>query len=291
MPPFIHYREILRTAAGRGTCAPTFECAWGSLDFFEGLFDACREANAPAILLVWPGFIKKFGFRPYVKFVEAMAEAHGIPAAMHIDHAKDPLDARAAIDAGFSSVMIDVEEYEFEEAIRRTRDIVEYAHARNALVEASFTSIGREHGGGAGDRPDETTRPEDAARFVKETGVDIFAPAVGNLHGCVGFTMPLDWNLVEAIGEAVPVPLALHGGSGLTIPDVARAARHGFRKLNLYTAMHHSYGEAVKKRICENPEDKWPKWAEAGRTAVRDVVKRYLAELQWADALSEIGGK
>lgn len=283
-----HYREILRMAESRGTCIATIDCGWGHLEFLEAVLNTAKKHNAPAAILCWGGFVKAIGFAAYTNLVDAMATRLGVPATLHLDHSHDPDEIKAAIDGGFTSVMYDVEDYEFEEAISRAKALVEYAHSKGAIVESSFSSIGREHGGGAADRPEEVTDPAQAARFVEETGVDIFSPAVGNLHGCVDMTMPLDWNVIEAISGAVDVPLALHGGSGVAIKDVARAAGCGFRKLNLYTKLQHVYSAAVRAHLAKRPDDPWTKWAAAGRAALEAAVEPYFTGLNLVGSAADL---
>lgn len=272
----MRFRDLLELAAARGICVPAFDSGAGRPEFVRAVLEVCRRHESAALFISWTGSAKRFGFRAIVALVRALASETGVPAALHLDHANEEADIRAAIEAGFGSVMFDGAPLDLEENVKRTRAVVEHAHASGVAVEASLGTIGRER---SGEGAQELTDPARASQFVEETGIDILAPSVGNRHGCRGHTVPLDWALIEELGRRVRIPMALHGGSGVAIEDVRRAAGHGFRKLNLATMLHGTYSEAVKAHIRDNPDHGWGRWANAGQKALETVVERYVTEL------------
>jgi fructose-bisphosphate aldolase class II len=190
--------------------------------------------------------------------------------------AAEEADVQAAIAGGFLDVMFDASRSSLAENVGRTREVVAYAHAHGVSVEAAFGAIGRE---GASAEGKELTDPGLAARFVEETGVDLLTPSVGNRHGCRGFTVPLDWDLMKELRARIPVPMVLHGGSGIAVEDMSQAGGLGFHKVNVATVLHGAYNGAVKGYIQEHPEHGWFRWTQAGREAVRSVVERYVTGL------------
>lgn len=266
----------MKIAEERRICVPAFDAGVGRPEFVQAVLEVCGRHNAVALFLAGPWPAKRFGFSALACMVRELAAQAGVPAVLHLDHGTEEADILAAIDAGFSSVMFDAGELSFEENAARTRSCVELGHGRGVAVEGELGAIGRE---GSGKGKTEQTDPALAAQFVDETGVDVFTPSVGNRHGCVGFTVPLNWELIASMHEKVKIPMALHGGSGVAIEDVRRIADFGFRKLNLATMLHAEYSRAVKDYIAKNPEHGWGRWAAAGRRTLESIVERYVTEL------------
>jgi len=283
----VHYREILNIAAARNTCAPTFDCAEGHLELVRGILEASKRHNSPAIFLTWGGFVRWMGFKAYVELVDAMAKKAGVPFTMFLDHSHDENEIKEAVKGGFTAVMFDVEKYGFEEGAKKTKALVKWVHSKGAIVESSFSSIGREHADGTADKMEITT-PEQAVKFVEATGTDMLCPAVGNQHGVTTHTMPLNWPLMESLAQVVKIPMVLHGGSGVAIEDITKAARLGFRKINLFTRMHSMVGQAMLDCAKEHPKDLWLKWAGAGKATVETFVEKYLTGLKWDDSLKDL---
>jgi len=283
-PGLVPLGEILRLAEERAVCVPAFDWGFGRPEFFEGILAAARELAAPAVFLVWAGSCRRYGFRALVEMLTRAASRAGAKVALHLDHADAEEDALEAVEAGFGSAMFDGAELPFEENVARTRALVAQVHARGALVEGSLGGIGRE---GVRSEAHSPTDPEAAARFVNLTGVDILAPSVGNRHGCRGFTVPLDWSLMERLRASVPMPMALHGGSGIELADVARAASFGFRKLNLVTKLQSAYDGAFAS-AARGPGG-WREWSAAGARAVEAIARQYLDALGLAGLAEALG--
>jgi len=273
---FFPLKAMMAMAQARGVCIPAFDIGGGRLEFIQAVLQVARAEEAPALFICYVGSARQTGFRPLVAMVRALAEEAGVPAALQLDHAAEEADVRAAVAGGFLDIMFDASRSGLEENVHRTSEVVAHAHAHGVSVEAAFGAMGRE---GGGQQVEERTDPALAARFVEETGIDFLTPSVGNRHGCRGFTVPLDWELMRALSVRVSVPMALHGGSGIAVEDMARAGSLGFHKVNVATVLHATYSEAVKGYIQEHPEHGWFRWVAAGREAVRTVVERYVTGL------------
>lgn len=182
-------------------------------------------------------------------YAQVRAQGIGVPVVLHLDHTKDFERIKAAIEAGFTSVMIDASEYPLEENIRLSRAVVEYAHARGVSVEAELGRIGTTDFVETDNDEELYTDPEEARRFVNETGVDALAVSVGTAHGVYVVRQPkIDYQRLIAIRRLTPVHLVLHGGSGVPAEMVANAIRipgGGVSKVNIATDLEVALLEAL----------------------------------------------
>jgi len=267
--------EILPILEERGVCLPGFDIAGGQGDFLMGILGACEAARAPALLLVYASSDPYIDLAACAELVGSVADRASVPVVLHLDHARSEEQVQAALDAGFRSVMFDASACPLEENIRRTKKMAEVAHARGASIEGEVGRIGATVG------EEGITDPDEAGRFVRETGVDIFAPAVGNAHGFYREPPELQFDVIERIAESTNVPLSLHGGTGLPPADVCRAAELGVRKMNVATGIHRLFGTALRKAVedAEAESFRWPKALGAARAAVGAAAARYLREL------------
>jgi len=279
--PLVALKDIIALAEARETCIPAFDVGGGNPDFVRAVLDVCRAEDSVALFIGWVGAVRNFGFHALVSLVRGLAAEAGVPTALELDHAHQEADIRAAIEAGFTAVMFDCSDAPFQENVERTRTVVEYGREAGVAVEAALGHI-------AGRDESVVTDPAQAAEFVQLTGIDMLTPAVGNRHGCRGFTVPLDWQVIEKLNGAVRVPMALHGGSGISLEDVRRAAGFGFRKVNVATRLHMTYTGAVRDYVRENPEHGWFRWSTAGREALKTVVTEYVDALELGGTATEL---
>jgi fructose-bisphosphate aldolase class II len=214
------------------------------------------------------------GFEPIARAMLAVAETSSADIAVHLDHAEDPALALRAIEAGFGSVMYDGAKLDFTENVATTRRVVDAAAAvGRVLVEAELGEIGGKDGAHA---PGVRTDPDEAARFVAETGVDALAVAVGSSHAMTERVAAIDLELIARLRAAVPVPLVLHGSSGVSDELIARGIRAGLTKINVSTHLNARFTGAVRGYLDEHPA------AVDSRTylaAGRDAVEREAARL------------
>jgi len=200
-----------------------------NLESARAVIDAGEELAAPLLVQTSEGAVKHAGLENMVAIVRELAGRTRAPVALHLDHGKSVELSRAAIDAGYTSVMIDASRESFDENVRETRDIVQYARARGVHVEAELGTLGGIEDLGEQAARSMLTDPDQAVRFASETQVDALAVAVGTSHGAYKFKGEprLDFDRLRDIASRVAQPLVLHGASSLRQEDVAFAERYG----------------------------------------------------------------
>ena len=273
---FVGLGEILPLLEKRNVCLPAIDIAGGHPDFLIGALRACEEMDCPALLIVYAPLAQYVGLQACVRLVRFFAEKSPVPVVLHLDHGNTEELIEQSIELGFASVMFDASSEPLEENIRRTRAMAELAHRREVMLEGELGKIGAEMGGKGGGMTD----PNEAKRFVAETGIDLLAPAVGNAHGMYKDPPALRFDLIEEIRKYAGIPLSLHGGTGIPMVDVRRAAELGMRKMNLATQIHKSYGEALKETPIGDTDRQynWRGTLDAGRQAISDKVAWYIRE-------------
>jgi fructose-bisphosphate aldolase class II len=211
-------KELLEAANLGGYAIGAFNI--NNLEILQGVVAGCVETHSPVIIAVSEGAIQYAGFDYIVAMVRAAAALAPIPMALHLDHGRDQEIISRCIQGGFTSVMIDASHLPLEENIKETKSVVEMAHAEGVSVEAELGRLrGVEDLISVQEREATFTDPEEAERFVEETGVDSLAPAIGTSHGAFKFKgeARLDLERLKAIKERVDIPLVLHGAS--TVPQ------------------------------------------------------------------------
>jgi len=273
------YRELLALLESRRVCLPAFDIGTGQTDFLMGVLSACQAARCPALLLVWPAPEPYLDLAACVDLVRSVGRRASVPVLLHLDHAKDEAALARALELGFDGVMFDGSALPLEENIRRTKAAAELAHAHGAVIEGELGRIGAELGDGYG--AGGLTDPDEAGAFVRQTGVDILAPAVGNAHGFYRKPPELQFGLIERLAAAAGVPLSLHGGTGIPAADVRRAATLGFRKMNLATFLHKRFADALAAEAGPLGEKcfHWFRALGAARAAVAKQAAECIAEL------------
>lgn len=253
----------------------------------EGLWaiaHAAKEVGVPVIVGVSEGEQDAVGLNQAVALVKAIRSDLNIPIFLNADHHYSVESVKRAIDAGFDSVIFDGAKLSLEENIAQSKECVSYARAcgRDVLVEVELGYIGQSSkvldGVPEGVSLDTLTTPEDAVRLMKETGADMLAPAVGNIHGMFkgGIDPRLDIQRIKKISEVTNAPLVLHGGSG-NDADFDAAIDSGMCVVHVNTELRKAYTEGVKSYMDEHPEDVAPyKYGEAGKEAMQRVIEEKL---------------
>ncbi|HSP97666.1 MAG TPA: class II fructose-bisphosphate aldolase [Candidatus Dormibacteraeota bacterium] len=202
-----------------------------NLESARAVIDAGEQTAAPLLVQTSEGAVKHVGLANIVAIVRQLAGQTKAPVALHLDHGKSEALARAAVDAGYTSVMIDASRESYEENVRETRDIVAYAHARGVHVEAELGTLGGIEDVGEPAAQSMLTKPDQAVRFAAETGVDALAVAIGTSHGAYKFKGEphLDLDRLQAIAARIEQPIVLHGASSLPQEQVLLAERYGAR--------------------------------------------------------------
>ena len=214
------------------------------------------------------------GYKVVSAMVNALIEELNItiPVCLHLDHGTSFESCKKAIDAGFSSVMIDASKHELEENIRITKEVVDYAHEFNVTVEAEVGHIGGTEDNITASSTNATL--EDCLALVNGTNIDSLAPALGSVHGLYKGEPNLDFETMARINENLSIPLVLHGGTGIPDYDIKKAISCGISKININTELQIAWHEAVKKFVSENPNSYDPrKVIGSGKDAMKEAIQ------------------
>ncbi len=271
--------DIVGTAAKAGRGVGAFNVI--QLEHAEALVAGAEQAGAPVILQISENAVKYHGaLEPIAVGTLAVARASAVPVAVHLDHATRTELVHEAVALGFGSVMYDASALAYADNEASTREIAAHCHAHGVFVEAELGEVGGKDGVHA---PGARTDPHEAAAFVAATGVDALAIAVGTSHAMVEKTASLDLDLIAAHRSTVPVPLVLHGSSGVPDADLTRAVEAGMTKVNIATALNQAFTQAVRDYLDANPRVvDTRKYLAPGRDAVAREVARLLRVLKAA---------
>ncbi|MDF2928793.1 class II fructose-1,6-bisphosphate aldolase [Anaerospora sp.] len=270
-----------------------------NMEIIQGIVDAAKEEQAPLILQVSAG-ARKYAKHIYlIKLIEAALEDSGLPICLHLDHGEDFEICKSCIDGGFSSVMIDGSRLPFEENIALTKKVVEYAHAHGVVVEGELGKLaGVEDAVNVSAKDATYTDPDQAVEFVKRTGVDSLAIAIGTSHGAYKFKgePSLDFARLETITKLLPnFPLVLHGASTVLpefvkkcndfggqiggaqgVPEamLLQASKLGVCKINIDTDLRLAMTASIREHLINNPSDFDPRqYLKPAREAIKNMVQ------------------
>ncbi len=278
-------REYVRDAQEKKIAIGHFNIS--NLEGLWGVFKAAQKLSVPVIIGVSEGERDFVGVRQAVALVKSLREEFDYPIFLNADHTYSFERVKEAIDVGFDSVIFDGAQLPLEENIKITQQCVEYARncGRDVLVEAEMGYIGVSSKI-LDDIPEgvkldsaSLTDPLVAKEFVKATGVDMFAPAVGNIHGMFrgGVDPALNIERVKEVSESTRVPLVLHGGSGNSEDDFKQAIANGVTIVHINTEIRIAYKQGLMKGISENPDEVAPyKFLRPAVLSVQDVVEKKL---------------
>lgn len=246
-----------------------------NLEWAQAVLQAAQENNSPIILGASEGATKYMGgFKVVAAMVEALMETMDItvPVALHLDHGSTFDKCKEAIDAGYSSVMIDGSHHPIDENIAMTKEVVEYAHARGVSVEGEVGTVGGEEDGVIGGI--NYADLQECVRLVEEAKVDALAAALGSVHGPYQGEPVLGFEEMEAISNATGTPLVLHGGSGIPEHQVKRAIELGHAKINVNTELQQQWTKAVREKLATDDKVYDPrKIIGPGKEAVVQITK------------------
>ncbi len=225
-----------------------------NMEFVQAVIKAAEVKQSPVILQVSQGVAKYAGITTITEIVKAEAAKTTIPVVLHLDHGTDYEVIMQCLRAGFTSIMIDASRYELDENIRVTREIANACHAMNVGVEAELGKIHGVEDEIAVDEKDASfTDPQEAIRFVKETGVDALAIAVGTAHGPYKGKPELDFERIQTIKQLVDAAIVLHGSSGVGEEDIRRAVELGVNKFNIDTDLRQAFDATLRDFVTQNP--------------------------------------
>lgn len=229
----VNMRDLLKDAQNGNYAVGSFSVA--NMEMVLGVLKAAEELNAPVILQIAEVRLKQSPLELIGPLMVAAAENAKTPVAVHFDHGKTEEKIGLALELGFTSVMFDGSHLPLDENIAQTKRIMAIAQDYDAAVEAEIGCVGGSEDGSE-DIAINCTKPDDAVRFVKETGVDALAIAIGNAHGNYKSTPKLRFDILEKCAELVDTPLVLHGGTGISPEDFVKCSKTGIKKINIATA-------------------------------------------------------
>ncbi len=251
-----------------------------NLEWTQAILTAAEEEKSPVILGVSEGAAKYMGgFTVVSAMVTSLVEAMGItvPVALHLDHGTSFDSCKAALDSGFTSVMIDGSHHPIDENIAMTKEVVAYAKTKNASVEAEVGTVGGEEDGIIGGI--NYADPQECLKMVKEGQIDALAAALGSVHGPYDGEPVLGFDEMKEISELTGAPIVLHGGSGIPTHQIKKAIELGHAKINVNTECQLAWTAAVREKIATDEKVYDPrKIIGPGRDAIVKSVKEKIQE-------------
>lgn len=301
--PIVNSKELLKKAYEGGYALGAFNV--NNMEIIQGITEGAKLENAPLILQVSAG-ARKYAKHVYLmKLIEAAVEDTDLPIVVHLDHGPDFETCKSCIDGGFTSVMIDGSHLPFEENIALTRKVVEYAHDRNVTVEGELGRLaGVEDDVKVGDDDALYTDPDEVEEFVKATGVDSLAIAIGTSHGAFKFKGKphLRFDILEKVSQKLPgFPIVLHGASSVMpeyvqminqyggnipgaqgVPEemLRQAASMAVCKINVDSDLRLAMTGVIRKQFAEHPDQFDPRqYLKPARIALRDMVRHKIVNV------------
>lgn len=270
----INSNGLLEKALKDGYAIPAYNI--NNLEWTRFILEACNSDKSPVILSVTPSAISYFGgYKVVFNIVKNLINELNIkiPVVLHLDHGKSFLECKNAIDAGFTSVMIDASNLSLDENIQVTNEVIEYALSHNVSVEAELGSFAGDDEKKEGEYS--YTDIESSKEFVIATNVNSLAPSVGNFHGIYKETPNIDFELLGAICKNTKTPLVLHGASGLDDNKIRTSIFCGVAKININTELQVAWSNELRKYLKENKEVYDPrKIIKSGEHALKAVIHR-----------------
>jgi ketose-bisphosphate aldolase len=249
--PLVNGYKLLELIKERKVIAGAFNTT--NLETTVGILQAIEKSGIPTFIQVAPTNISLAGYEYIVDMVSRYAATMDTPVALHLDHGKKFEDVKKAIRAGFTSVMIDGAAYDFEENIVFTKQAVDFAKGYGVPVEAELGAIlGKEDDHVS--EADSKTDPSQVREFVERTGCDMLAISVGNVHGLEDEPR-IDFELLKTINEVSPVPLVIHGGSGIPDEHIQRMVEFNVAKINIASDLRQSFIKSVGQDYEVNPNE------------------------------------
>jgi fructose-bisphosphate aldolase class II len=277
-------RDLVDDAVRRRTAVLCFNVI--TLEHAEGIVAGLERAGSPGLLQVSENAVRYREGRagPLLAACHELAASASVPVGLHLDHLQDAdllsEGVASAAQYGVTSLMVDAAHLEYAQNVAATAAVTRSAHAAGLWVEAELGEVGGKDGAHA---PGARTDPSEAARFVAETGVDGLAVAIGSSHAMTSATAHLDLELLARLAEAVPVPLVLHGSSGVPPAALQDAVRAGIRKINVGTALNAALTAQVRLALSADARLTDPRrYLAPAREAVADVVAASCATIRAA---------
>jgi fructose-bisphosphate aldolase class II len=285
-------RQYIKEAGEKGVAVGHFNIS--NLEILRGIFNGAMKLNVPVIIGTADGERKYVGTKEAVALVKSYRDEYNYPIFLNADHTYTFEGVKECIDAGYDAVIFDGAALPYEENVKITKQCVEYARSVNPeiIVEAELGFIGVSSKvldklpEGVKITEEFLTKPEDAEKFIEDTGIDMIAPAVGNIHGMLkgGVDPALNIKRIAEIHNAIKIPMVLHGASGNSKEDIQSAIKNGMSVVHVNTEIRVAFRKALEKEMTEKPDDVAPyKYMEETIPAVENIVLEKLKIFNFID--------
>lgn len=220
-------------------------------EFIRAVVRAADQERSPAILAVGMLSVKYMGLEPLISACQVISKETDVPIAVHLDHARDVDVVKQALDCGINSVMFDGSALDYEENVEKTTKVVQMAHEFGATAEGEIGIV--PHGTASVSEAD-MTNPARAVEFAERTGVDFLAVSLGSVHGMKTAGASLNQDLLQQLHQQIPVPLVLHGASGVVDDHIKAAVENGIRKINVNTGLKVVLKNFLSDKLAKDPD-------------------------------------
>ena len=269
----VNAKKMLEDAKVNKYAVPHFNI--NNLEWTRYILEECNRLKSPVILGVSEGAIRYMGgYKVVANLVKNLDEELNIqiPVAIHLDHGSSVESCKKAVDAGFTSVMIDASKYSLEENVDMTKQVVEYARIKNITIEAEIGHIGRSEDNMSSEIA--YAKVDDAVKLYNETKIDFLAPALGSVHGLYKGEPCLDFDKMKEISEKTNIPLVLHGGTGIDDEKLKKSIASGICKVNIKTELQIAWTKAVRKFLSEDTKAYDPRTViKSGEQSMKQAIE------------------
>lgn len=268
----VSVKEMLNKALDENYAVGHFDAH--NLEWMQAILLAAEEMKSPVIIGITEDAVQYFkGYTTAIEMAKALIKDLKItvPVALHLDHGSSVEVCIGAIDAGYTSVMIDASRFTFEKNVKLTKEVVEYAHPHGVTVEAELGSIGGEEVSIISDKPIYADI-EESRLLVERTNIDSLAPALGSAHGPYKGEPKVDFKKMQEISQVTNIPLVLHGASGLYPEQIQKAISSGTAKINVNADNHLRFTKAVRDSLKDEEVFDATEYLAEGRTAVKEMI-------------------
>ncbi|BBE75575.1 MULTISPECIES: tagatose bisphosphate family class II aldolase [Phytobacter] len=274
----ISTKAMLNKAQQEGYAVPAFNIH--NLETLQVVVETAAELRSPLIVAGTPGTFSYAGTGNIVAIAGDLAKTFNQPLAIHLDHHEQLADIESKVLSGVRSVMIDGSHHPFATNIELVKKVTDYCHRYDVSVEAELGRLGGQEDDLVVEGKDALyTNPEQAFEFVRQTGIDSLAVAIGTAHGLYAAEPKLDFDRLEEICQRVNIPLVLHGASGLSADDIRRAISLGICKVNVATELKIAFSGALKSYLASHPDASDPRhYMVPAKVAMKEVVRKVIAD-------------
>ena len=268
--------QLLDLMKLKQSALPHLDVGGGNIDIIHGVCSALKELDCGAILASTPSSVKDYyGYEHFVESITSISNYYDVPVSIHLDHAQSEIDIIRAVEAGFSSIMYDGSHLSLEENIKNTLKIVKISKSNGISVEGEVGVIaGKEDE--IINKTNKYPTLHQAKRFVEETNVDFFAPAIGTAHGFYNSKPDIQWNLINDLID-IETNFVLHGATGLSNKDLKAFINLGYKKFNFATGLRSEFRNGIISKInIDGSATKPQTFLDEGRIKVKKFVKNLL---------------